>query len=120
MILAEPLRHRPAPVELRKECTFFGLHDVALFGLGVVVAKHVEQPVDDEQRYFVVCGAGMFFCLTKRHGRAYDHITEKHWHIIGVDRRSVGTNARGHGVPTHVHFGIYGEREHVHGQRSRP
>ncbi len=59
MALAEAGRRSAAPVEPFEQVEFTRSHQRGLVGFRVVVAEHVQDPVDDQQRQLVVERAGV-------------------------------------------------------------
>ena len=119
-VLAEADRRGTVPVQGLQQVDLAGPHAGTLLGLGVVVAEHVQDAVDDEQRQLVVDRAGVGGRLRRRHARAHDHVTEQQRQVAGIGRGAIGTAPVRTGAVVDLdQLAVDREGQHVGGARRR-
>lgn len=97
-----------------KQLDFSLAHRIARNWFVVIVAKYVQDAVNDKQRKFVVDRARMFWRLPLGNCRAQHHVAEQQWHVTGVGRCSIGSTTRGHAVQHNLGLErVDRERQHV-------
>lgn len=77
MFLPERLGSRATPVVTLEQVQFGSTHARGLLGLCVIVSEDVKNPVNHQQRKFVVKVPSVIGCLVSGHRRADDYVTKE-------------------------------------------
>jgi hypothetical protein len=91
--LAERGRRIAMPMVQYQKFALASLHCRSLGWLVVIVTEDVQHTVNNEQRQFVIDGAGVLGRLPCGDRRTDDDVTQQQGHVGRVGRGSVGTAA---------------------------
>ena len=116
MFLSEVDWSRSVPMMLLQQLDLSLAHGVSRRRFVVIVTKHVQDAMHDQQGELVVDRARVVRRLSLGDSRTQHHVTQKQRHVARIGRRTIGTTARWHSVQHDLGFDrVDRKRQHIRG-----